>query len=214
MTGVFLSLEGGEGTGKTTQLTLLARRIDAAGFQTATTREPGGTDLGNRVREILVRTSEDPPVRLAELFLYAADRAHHVATVIRPALEAGRVVLCDRYADATVAYQGSGRGVPIEVIRTVNDLATDGVWPQRTVILDLPPRVGVQRSLRGQTTRGGLREERFEAEPLAFHDRVRAAYRDIAANDPVRVRLVDAAGAPEEVSARVWEAVEDLLHRR
>jgi dTMP kinase len=214
MMGVFLSFEGGEGTGKTTQLQLLARHIEALGAQTAITREPGGSRLGAKVRELLVQHTDDPPTPLAELFLYAADRAHHVASVIRPALDAGRIVLCDRYADATVAYQGWGRGTPLEVIEVVNGLATEGVWPHRTVILDLPPRLGVERSLAGQRARKGPREERFEGEPLAFHERVRAGYRNVAEADPNRVRLVDAAGQPGEVFDRVWSVVGDLFERR
>lgn len=207
MTGWFITLEGGEGTGKTTQLTLLARRFEAEGRAVVLTREPGGTPLGVRVRELLVRATEDPPTSLAELLLYAADRAHHVATVLRPALEAGTLVLCDRYADATEAYQGFGRGLPLPVIQGLNDLATGGLWPHRTAVLDLPPALGVARSLARQAGTDALPEGRFEAETLGFHERVRAGYRAISARDPQRVRLVDAAGTPDEVHKRLWAAV-------
>ncbi|MEW6489356.1 MAG: dTMP kinase [Thermodesulfobacteriota bacterium] len=209
--GVFVTLEGGEGTGKTTQLALLARRVEVAGWSALTTREPGGTTLGARVRELLVRVSDDPPGALAELFLYAADRAHHVETVIRPALEAGRAVLCDRYADATEAYQGYGRGLPLEVVREVNRLATGGLWPRRAVVLELPPAEGVRRSLERQRRSHGPREERFEAELLAFHERVRAGYRALAEAFPDRVRLVDASGPPEAVAERVWAEVAEVF---
>lgn len=209
--GVFVTLEGGEGTGKTTQLALLARRVEAAGWCVVTTREPGGTALGARVRALLVRVSDDPPGGLAELFLYAADRAHHVETVIRPALEAGRAVLCDRYADATEAYQGYGRGLPLEAVRHVNRLATGGLWPRRAVVLDLPPAEGVRRALERQSRGHGPREERFEAELLAFHERVRAGYRALAASSPERVRLVDASGSPEAVAERVWAQVAEVF---
>jgi len=211
MSGVFVTLEGGEGTGKTTQVALLARRVEARGWSAVITREPGGTALGERVRELLVRVSEDPPTPLAELFLYGADRAHHVEAVIRPALAAGRAVLCDRYADATEAYQGHGRGLPQEAVREVNRLATAGLWPHRTVVLDLPPPEGVRRSLERQRRGHGPREERFEAERLAFHERVREGYRAIAEREPGRVRIVDAAGPPEEVAERVWAEVGELF---
>jgi len=211
MRGVFITLEGGEGTGKTTQLRLLATRLEDLGQRVVTTREPGGSPLGVRVRELLVRVSDDAPTPLAELFLYAADRSHHVETVIRPALGSGAVVLCDRYADATEAYQGSGRGLPMEVVREVNALATGGLWPGRAVVLDLDPAEGVRRSLARQRGGKGPREERFEGEILAFHERVREGYRDIARRDPERVRIVDAVGQPEEVAERVWAGVVDLL---
>ncbi|GAB4256747.1 MAG: dTMP kinase [Deferrisomatales bacterium] len=211
MRGIFITLEGGEGVGKSTQLALLERRLAAMGRPTRVTLEPGGTPLGRRVRGLLVRESEDPPSPLAELFLYAADRAHHVATVVRPALERGAVVLCDRYADATEAYQGWGRGLSLEVVREVNRLATGGVWPDRTVVLDLPPGEGVERSLRRQRGQAGPREERFEREAPGFHERVRQGYLAVARADPERVRVVDARGEPRQVAERVWAAVGDLL---
>lgn len=207
MSGVFVTLEGGEGAGKTTQLAHLARRARSLGWDVLTTREPGGTALGVRVRKLLVRLNGDPPTPLAELFLYAADRAHHVETVIRPALEASRAVLCDRYADATEAYQGYGRRLPLEAVQAVNELATGGLWPHRAVVLDLPPAEGVRRSLERQGRGEGPREERFEAEVLAFHERVRRGYRALAAAFPERVRLVDASGPPETVAERVWAEV-------
>jgi dTMP kinase len=214
MSGVFVTLEGGEGSGKTTQLTFLARRVEALGWDALTTREPGGTALGARVRELLVCLTGDPPTPVAELFLYAADRAHHVQTVILPALEAGRAVLCDRYADATEAYQGCGRGLPLEVVREVNRVATGGLQPHRAVVLDLPPGEGVRRSLERQRSEEGPREERFEAEAMAFHERVRTGYRALAEDQPERVRMVDALGPPEAVAERVWAEVADLFGRK
>lgn len=213
MSGLFLSLEGGEGTGKTTQLGLLARRLEGEGCSVVVTREPGGTALGARVRELLVRASDDPPTPLAELLLYAADRAHHVERIVRPALEGGRVVLCDRYADATEAYQGFGRGLPLATVRELNALATGGLWPHRTLILDLDPARGVPRALGREAPRQGEREERFEAEAAAFHEGVRRGYLEIAAREPGRVRVVDAAGSPEEVAERVWRQVRDLFEK-
>ncbi|MDW7709091.1 MAG: dTMP kinase [Deferrisomatales bacterium] len=213
MRAVFVTLEGGEGAGKTTQLALLAAGVEGRGWVAVTTREPGGTPLGARVRELLVRLGGDPPTPLAELLLYAADRAHHVETVIRPGLAVGRAVLCDRYADATEAYQGYGRGLPLAVVREVNRLATGGLRPHRTVVLDLSPEEGVRRSLERQRCGGGPREERFEAEAVAFHERVRAGYRAVAREDPERVRIVDASGTPVAVAERVWAEVEDLFAR-
>ena len=211
MAGVFLTLEGGEGTGKTTQLGLLSRRLRGLGREVVLTREPGGTALGARLRELLVQHSDDPPVPTSELLLYAADRAHHVATVVRPALEAGAVVLCDRYADATLAYQGYGRGLDRDTVAILNRLATGGLWPHRTVLLDLPPEQGVRRSLERQTGSRGPREERFEAEALTFHRRVRDGYRAITAAEPERVRVVAADGSSAQVAGRVWAAVADLF---
>jgi dTMP kinase len=166
------------------------------------------------LRELLVRDSDDPPGPTSELLLYAADRAHHVATVVSPALDAGQVVLCDRYADATVAYQGYGRGLDRETIRTLNGLATGGLQPHRTLLLDLPPELGVSRSLERQANHVGPREERFEVESLVFHRRVRDGYLAIAAAEPQRVRVVAAAGSPAEVAQRLWEAVADLFPSR
>lgn len=211
MRGVFLTLEGGEGVGKTTQIASLAGRIEGLGRSVLVTLEPGGTDLGRRIRELLVRETADPPNPVAELFLYAADRAHHVEEVIRPALREGTVVLCDRYADATEAYQGWGRRLPLDTVRAVNALATDGLWPDRTLVLDLPPETGVRRSLQRQQGSPDPLEKRFEAEALSFHSRVRDGYEAISVAQPERVRVVDAAGAPEAVAARIWEQVRDLF---
>lgn len=211
MNGLFVTLEGGEGTGKSTQIRRLRGRVEARGRQVVLTREPGGTPLGKRLRALLVETGDDPPGPRAELLLYAADRAHHVVSVICPALEAGRFVLCDRFADATEAYQGWGRGIDAETVSDVNRLATGGLRPHRTLVLDLDPEKGVQRAL--QRSREGTEplEVRFEQENRAFHDRVRQGYRHIAGREPDRVRLVDADGTPDEVEERVWAGLVDLL---
>ncbi len=211
MRGRFVTLEGGEGTGKSTVLPGLARRIEGLGLLVRITREPGGSPLGERIRSLVVEPSDDPPCPVAELLLYAADRAHHVDRVIRPALEAGRVVLCDRYADATEAYQGWGRGLPLDQVRRLNDLATGGVWPQRTVVLDLDPREGLRRSWARHGGPGAAGEVRFEREALEFHRRVRQGYLEIARREPERVRVVDASGPPEQVLDRAWAAVADLF---
>ncbi len=212
MSGLFLTLEGGEGTGKSTQIRRLEARLSALGRDVVRTREPGGTPLGGRLRRLLVETGlDDAPGPRAELLLYAADRAHHVDSVVGPALAAGRLVLCDRYADATVAYQGWGRGLDLDVIARINRLATGGLRPHRTVLLDLEPAEGVRRALARSLGGQEAREVRFEHEERAFHERVRQGYLDVAARDPDRVRVVDASGTPDEVEARVWAAVEDLF---
>ncbi len=212
MSGLFLTLEGGEGTGKSTQIRRLEARLAGLGWKVVRTREPGGTPLGGRLRALLVETGvDDAPGPRAELLLYAADRAHHVDSVVRPALAAGRLVLCDRYADATVAYQGWGRGLDLGVIAQLNRLATGGLRPHRTVLLDLEPAEGVRRALDRSRRGQEAREVRFEHEERAFHERVRQGYLDVAAREPDRVRVVDAAGSPDEVETRVWAAVEDLF---
>lgn len=211
MKGVFISFEGGEGAGKTTQIEILAKRLDNLGLKPLITRQPGGTPLGEKLREILVRKSNDPPGPLAELLLYAADRAHHVQSIILPALKKGTTVLCDRYADATEAYQQWGRGLPAELVKGLNDIAVGGLWPNRTIILDLPPESGVKRSLERQTETLAPREERFELEALSFHEKVRGGYLAIAERTPQRVRVVDASGDPMSVAERVWPQLADLF---
>jgi dTMP kinase len=208
MNGVFLTFEGGEGAGKTTQIAALSERLRARGRDVVQTREPGGTPLGIEIRRRLVCDTDDPPTPVAELLLYAADRSHHVERLVRPQLRAGGVVLCDRYADATEAYQGYGRGLDLDVVRAVNAVATGGLWPHRTLWIDVEPQEGVRRSLERI---GGGDERRFESEALAFHDRVRAGYAAIAAREPERFRRIDGVGSPEVVFARVWAAVEDLF---
>lgn len=209
--GIFISFEGGEGAGKTTQIALLADRLRAAGREIVATREPGGTELGAGLRRFLVTDGEDPPCPRAELLLYAADRAHHVERLILPALGRGAVVLCDRYADATEAYQGWGRRLDLDLVRTVNEAATGGLWPHRTVWIDVDPAEGVRRSLARQSGAGETAEVRFEAEERAFHERVRQGYGALASAWPERFRRVDGGGTVAEVAGRIWGSVADLF---
>ncbi len=211
MTGVFITFEGGEGTGKTTQIALLAERLSALGHEVVTTLEPGGTALGKRIRRYLVSESDDVPTPRAELLLYAADRAHHVDKLIRPALEAGKVVLCDRYADATEAYQGYGRGLELSLVRSLNRVATQGLMPHRTLLIDLDPELGVRRSLQRQAGDDVAEESRFEAEESAFHRRVRRGYNAILKSEPRRVRFIDGGGTIEEVKHKIWSELADLF---
>jgi dTMP kinase len=197
---VFITLEGGEGVGKTTQQALLAQQLRQAGYPCLCTREPGGTALGRALREILLHG--DPLTPLAELFLYAADRAEHVQKCILPALAAGQVVVCDRFTDSTLAYQGYGRGLDLQQVRQLNHLATGGLQPHLTLWLDLPPEVGLARS--------GL-ADRLEQERLEFHRRVHQGFQTLAAAEPQRIVRIDAGGSPLEVAARIWSVVKPRL---
>ncbi len=208
MTSAFITFEGIDGCGKSTQLRMLASELRLRGREVVATREPGGTPLGLRIRQLLLDAEEqvDP---LAELLLYAADRAQHVRTHVRPALDSGHIVLSDRYADATVAYQGAGRGFPDELVSELVALATGGLMPHLTLIFDLP----VDESQRRQAhrTSKGHKRDRLDAEDAAFHTRVRDAYLRIAAAEPERVRVIDASGSVQETQALVMRAVMPLL---
>jgi dTMP kinase len=197
---VLITFEGVEGSGKSTQIRRLARRLERAGYRPETTSEPDGTPFGAAVRRLFERG----PRPLAEMFLFMAARHQHVVDRIRPWLRAGRVVLCDRYTDATIAYQGYGRGVDLQLIRELNVQATGGVLPDLTLLFDLDPALGFRRI-------AGRRLDRFERERLAFHRRVRRGYLELARAEPKRVRRVDATGAPGEVEARVRAIVTEFL---
>jgi len=208
----WITLEGIEGTGKSTQLERLAARLTAAGRTPVVTREPGGTALGRELRRVLLACIEPSIHPRAELLLYAADRVQHLTQVVLPALAAGTVVLCDRHLDATLAYQGHGRGLGIPAVRDLHRAFPLDALPDRTILLDLDARVALERA-RGRDERAGRTrtEGRFEAEPLAFHERVRAGYLELARAEPARIRVVDATGAAEEVGRRIDAALVDLL---
>ena len=208
----FITFEGIDGSGKSTQLRLLASALRLRGLEVVATREPGGTPLGARVRELLL-DSQEPVDPLAELLLYAADRAQHVRALIRPALATGHIVLSDRYADATVAYQGAGRGFAPELVAAVVALATSGLQPDLTLLFDLPVAESHARRAR-RTHNGRGHGDRLDTEDGAFHTRVRDAYLRIAAAEPERVRLVDATGSVQETQERVMEIVLPFLEAR
>ncbi len=211
MRGRFVTFEGIEGSGKSTQIGRLARRLREAGLAVVTTREPGGTAFGQRLRQVLLDPQGEPLDPLAELLLYAADRAQHVGRVIQPALAGGRVVVCDRFADASLAYQGYGRGLALEWVRALHRRPPLDLRPDRTILLDLDPRLAIGRA-RDRNAAGRLqREGRFEAEDLAFHERVRAGYLALAREEPERIHVVAAHGDEAEVEARVREALSDLF---
>lgn len=198
----FISFEGVEGCGKSTQLRVAARRLRAAGRQVVETREPGGTEIGEQIREILMDSAHTLLDPVSEWLLYEADRRQHVREVLRPAVGAGAFVLCDRYADATEAYQQQGRGVDAEAVATVDRLARDGLSPDLTILYDLDPEEGLARAYRRDGRAG-----RFEAADIAFHRRVRDAYLAIARREPDRVAVIPAAGSREEVSGLTWARI-------
>ena len=208
VSGVFVTFEGVEGSGKSTQVELLVRHLAARGARVLTTREPGGTPLGERVRAILLDPESDP-VPMSELFLLEAARAQLVARVIAPALAAGSTVLSDRFADSSAAYQGAARGLGEAVVAALNAAACGTTRPTRTVVLDLGVELALERARSRASTTASNR--RFEDEALAFHRLVAAGYRELALREPERVRLVDASGSPEEVHRRVLHELEDLL---
>lgn len=212
---MFISFEGIEGSGKSTAQRLLAEHLQGLGYDPLLTREPGGCALGRSLRPILLDARTRGLSSRAELYLFLADRAQHVAEIIRPALEAGQTVLCDRYADSTLAYQGYGRGLDPEHLRRINDMATGGLMPDLTLLLDLPVHCGLERAgLRNREEGTVLSEGRFDAESLEFHERVRQGYRSLAAEEPERFAIIDAAQPPEDVVLQCISAVEASLRQR
>ncbi|WP_353116127.1 dTMP kinase [Nitratidesulfovibrio sp.] len=209
---MFITFEGMEGSGKSTALNRVQQALLDEGHGVLLTREPGGSRLGRTLRFILLDLSNDDIVPEAELFLYLADRAQHVGQVIRPALAEGVVVLSDRYADSTVVYQGYGRGLDPERLRELNDMAVGGLWPDLTLVFDLPPEEGLRRAMTRNLREGtSVSEGRFEAEHLAFHARVREGYLTWAALHPARFRVVDATRTLDEVFEDVMRAVRSAL---
>ena len=202
--GLFITLEGGEGSGKSTQAQALKALLEDAGRKVTVTREPAGCPLGQRVRELL----NDPSVELdapSELLLFATARAQHVAEVIRPALEHGEVVICDRFGDSSVAYQGYGRGLSIDDVREANRMATRGLVPDLTVLLDVPVETGLARK------RGEDAPDRIGQEAAEFHERVRQGYLAMAAEEPERFLVVDGTIPPGEITRAIWRRLESLL---
>ncbi|MFP6593536.1 MAG: dTMP kinase [Dehalococcoidia bacterium] len=209
---LFLSIEGGDGAGKSTQAELLMTRLEAAGVDALLVHEPGGTDFGEQVRRLVKGDVERSP--MSELFLFEAARAQLVQDVIRPALEAGQVVVTDRYADSSLAYQGSGRGLDLADVRALNHAATGGLMPDATVLLEITPdralaRVDGSDGSEGRSDDPG--QARFEQEPIEFHRRVADGFRALASEEPGRWFVVDASAAPERVAEKVWSIVSNLL---
>ncbi|MFH2219202.1 MAG: dTMP kinase [Pseudomonadota bacterium] len=201
---MFITIEGIEGSGKTTQIKHIAEFLRKKGHDCVMTREPGGTIIGERIRALLLDPGSKNMDPVTELLLYAADRAQHINALVNPALAAGKTVLCDRYFDATLAYQGYARGVDMELIHRLHQLVLEGLMPDITLLLDLFPEVGLSRAWKqinsGARSAG---ETRFEKETLLFHEKVRAGYLALARKDPGRYRVVDASGNEDQVRSEI-----------
>ncbi|MCL4456738.1 MAG: dTMP kinase [Nitrospirae bacterium] len=199
--GVFISLEGIEGTGKTTQAKLLSERLSKEGYDVVLTKEPGGTVIGGRIREILLQPDHTEMSYVAELLLYNADRAQHLNEKILPAVNNGKIVITDRFTDSTIAYQGYGRGIDIGLLKSIDIIATGSIRPDLTVLFDLDVEVGLMRN------KGANKIDRLELEDIEFHKKVREGYLKIAEAETERVKIVDASMQPEQVSEKIWEIV-------
>jgi dTMP kinase len=200
---LFITFEGGEGCGKSTEARALHRRLSCLGIPALLTHEPGGTPLGNRLRRWLKGEGEIDPQ--TELLLFNASRAHLVSQVVRPALDRGYIVICDRFAESTIAYQGYGRGLALGLIEAANNIATQGLRPALIVLLDIPVEQGLARKR--------LRD-RFEREEIAFHQRVRQGYLEMAKKDPGRWLVIDGSLPKKEIGRLIWERVKQLLQLR
>lgn len=209
--GFFITFEGVEGCGKTTQIRKLAEHLTTAGYRVKLTREPGGCPIADKIRSILLDAENHGMQPLTELLLYAAARAQHVAEVIVPALESGAVVLCDRFTDATVAYQHNGRDIERGTIDALNVLACQSQRPDLTVLIDCDAALGLSRAKSRIASSSGPREERFELEQLSFHQRVRDGYLQLAAAEPERFLTVSAAGTIDEIFGRIAQQVMERM---
>lgn len=211
---MFITFEGIEGCGKSTQIALLEQALITSGRQVIRTREPGGCPIADQVRGVLLDASNRAMVPMAELLLYGAARAQHLAEVVRPALAQGQIVLCDRFSDATRAYQAFGRGLDRQLIEQVNQLACQGLSPDLTLLLDCPVSIGLSRAQQRIAASNGPREERFELEALEFHQRVRDGYLTLATEEPQRFFITDATALPEQVASAIAGVVLAHLEAR
>jgi len=203
--GFFLSFEGIEGTGKSTQARLLFERLREKGFDAVLTEEPGGTKIGRKIRELLLSPDHQEMTPLTELLLYFASRTQHLAQVIIPAVNRGAVVITDRFTDSTIAYQGYGRGIALHLLHSLDNIATEGMQPDITLLLDLDVETGLSRN------RGINKTDRLELEDIGFHKRVRNGFLELAAQQPERIKLIDASLEKEEVRKRVLDLVLDIV---
>jgi dTMP kinase len=205
MRGKFITFEGIEGCGKTTQIKLLDEYLRKKGVKTVLSREPGGTKIGDKIRSILLEPEHKEMTPLAELFLYEASRAQHINELIKPAVEAGKVVLCDRFADSSAAYQGAARLLAKELVDELNDIATGEIKPDLTIILDINSEEGLNRAL----VRG--KPDRFEQEKLDFHDRVRNGYLALAKKEPKRFIVIDGEKTVEEIHKEIISCISSAI---
>jgi dTMP kinase len=210
---LFITFEGVEGSGKTTQIQRLKKYLTQKGISCKVTREPGGCPIGEKVRKILLNPDHHEMVPTTELLLYEAARAQHVKEVIKPFLKKGGIVICDRFSDATLAYQGYGRRIDLKWIDRLNLLASQGIKPDVTFLLDCPSDVGLKRALQRNQTLKQEREERFEREEIQFHQRVRKGYLAIAKKEPRRVKVIDTREGEERVFEKIRKIVDNLIGR-
>lgn len=204
---VFITFEGVDGSGKSTQLRLLLEYLTERGVPHLFTREPGGTPIAEQIREVLLSPRNRGMSVITEALLFAASRAEHVSRTIRPALEEGRVVICDRFVDSSLVYQGVAGGLPLEFLEQINQMATGALRPHRTIVLDLPPESAIAR-------RKASEADRIEEKALEYHELVRQGYLDLARAEPRRVKVVDASRSVEEVQAEIRALVDEVLPRR
>lgn len=210
MRGKFITFEGGEGAGKSTQIKLLEAELKKRGIEVVLTREPGGTRLSEKVRSLLKDELEDPPCDRSELLLFLAARAQLVKNVIKPALERGAWVLSDRFSDSTFAYQGYGRGLDLKILRLANDFACDGLKSDLTLLMEISSEESLKR-MRSRESATGTVADRIENAGDDFHSRLRFGFKDLAAQEPERIKTIDASGTIEEVQEKIWKRVQPLI---
>ncbi|MBW2609664.1 MAG: dTMP kinase [Deltaproteobacteria bacterium] len=211
---LFITFEGIEGCGKTTQVKRLVKRLNSEGISLVTTLEPGGTRIGKSIRHILLDASNRDLSPLAELILYIADRAQHVEEVIKPALDQGKWVICDRFFDATLAYQGTARGQDMELIRILNNKATHGIRPDITFLLDCPVEMGLDRALKRNRDLSQEDQDRFERERLEFHREVRKGYLELARKEDKRFVVINAALTEDDVEQEIFQSLSPILDEK
>jgi dTMP kinase len=204
--GVFITFEGGDGAGKTTLIDKIYQSLEKNGCNSIKTRAPGGTDLGQEIRHLLLEKKDALLSKRSELLLFLADRAQHVDELIVPALSSGKIVLCDRFNDSTIAYQGGARGFNEKLVRDLCNFACGGLQPDLTLYLDLDPKIGFQRN-----QNAGLAKDRIESETLKFHQKIRQAFKLIAKKEPKRFIIIDASKSPEEVFNQAKLKIDALL---
>ncbi|MEZ5352552.1 MAG: dTMP kinase [Bryobacteraceae bacterium] len=212
--GLFITFEGTDGSGKTTQIGMFLARLRAAGYDAVQTAEPGGTVIGNQIRKILLDPANVELAPRAEMLLYFASRAQNVAEVIRPSIAAGRIVVCDRFTDSTLAYQGAGRGLGEETVLALHEVACGELQPDLTFFLDIDLKTGLERARRRNENEGTHDQSRMDEQSIEFHRQVRDAYLRLAASHPERFRVVDASLDPEGVHAAIWRHTEAALESR
>jgi len=206
MKGRFISLEGIEGTGKSTQAKLLSDYLKEKGFEVVLTEEPGGTQIGLRIRELLLSVEHKGMTAVTELLLYNASRSQHIREIIVPAISSGAIVITDRFTDSTIAYQGFGRGIDLSLINSIDLIATERLRPDITILLDLDAEVGLKRNKRINKT------DRLELEDLEFHQRVRNGYHNLAEKEPERIKLIDASAGIQEIHSRISSIITNFIN--